>query len=166
MLFTWYVTLSQDVFFKVHFHMKKDLQGSVLEQVTPAQRQKFCIQHLLSAQLALGRQSAANGDWQGYGSQLAGRVQAPSARFSWSTVCILVGTGWESHHGTKEKMGALDAAHKIVTEFDKKLTPHMSEGSTPAELLRGHAATEVMVCRQGLVSLPGLSRMEFSLFGV
>lgn len=43
MLFTWYVTLSQDVFFKVHFHMKKDLQGSVLEQVTPAQRQKFCI---------------------------------------------------------------------------------------------------------------------------
>ena len=34
-------------------------------------------------------------------------------------------------------MGSLDAAHRVVVQLVKSLTPHTSEESTPAELLKG-----------------------------
>lgn len=73
MVFTSYVTQSQEVFQGVHFLTKRHLQGRVSGQVTPSTEPEVPVlsfHDLLSWHLGnAGRQNAANGGWQGCSCQ-------------------------------------------------------------------------------------------------
>lgn len=95
-VFASYVTQSQEVFWGVHFLMKRDLQGRVSGQVTPGTEPEMPVlsfHGLLSWHLGnTARQSAANGGSGRYAdvsraAHLAGHMHGPSTCFPWSTVC-------------------------------------------------------------------------------